>query len=250
MPLLLVKAGASLVLIFLAVFCGTLPVRMKQGVGTRRFFSLANCFSAGVFVGAGLVHMLADSAELLGPRWDFPVAFALCSAGFFLILAIDRLLGGHGEGAKNLSPLILGLILSVHSVVAGTAVGLETHFAGAGILIVALVAHKGSEAFALGVQMAESDLGERRVTRLMAIFSLMTPLGMAAGMFLSHAMVGDTALLLEGLFDAFAAGTFLYVGIMEILAEEFSHHGEGSLVPKFYLAVGGLVMMSVLAVWS
>lgn len=188
------------------------------------------------------MHMLADAADALGRFSDFPAAFALCAVGFFLVLGLDRL-PTHSE---TTSSLILALVLSVHSFIAGTAVGLETHFWAATILMMALVAHKGSAAFALGVRLAQS--GTSAGFRTIAIFALTTPLGVLAGVVLSHWLQGRAAELTEGIFDALAGGTFLYVAIMEVLAPEFA--SKQSQVPKYALALAGFTLMSVLALRS
>ena len=46
----------------------------------------------------------------------------------------------------------------------------------------------------------------------------MTPIGVAIGWGIST----DTNPLLEGIFNSIAAGTFVYVGTMEVIVEEFS----------------------------
>lgn len=244
---LALKLVVSVVLLVMGVVCGRLPLRMKQGPETYRRFSFANCFAAGIFIGAGLIHMLGDATDLLENLWAFPVAFTLAAFGFFLVLGIDRLLG-HGERHSALSPYVLTLVLSVHSLIAGTAVGLEADISGAAILLLAIVAHKGSAAFALGVRLAKSGLPLEKATRAIAVFACMTPLGVVAGLVMAHTLEGPSAHMWEGLFDAVAAGTFLYVAIMEVLSEEFSRHE--NQVTKYVLAVLGLSVMVVLAIWS
>lgn len=241
------KLGVSLILLVMGLVCGRLPLRMKQGPETYRRFSYANCFAAGIFIGAGLIHMLGDASDLLSSLWDFPVAFTLAAVGFFLVFGIDRLLG-HGEHHSALSPYILTLVLSVHSLIAGTAVGLEPQLAGAAILLMAILFHKGSAAFALGVRLAKSGLPREKSTAAVSLFASMTPIGVLLGLVLARQLEGPTAHLWEGLFDALAAGTFLYVAIMEVLADEFARHENQAT--KYLLALAGLSVMVILAIWS
>lgn len=57
----------------------------------------------------------------------------------------------HGRGAIS---LLLAVLFSLHSFVVGAALGTETHLSGAVSLIIAVIAHKGAEAFAVGVQVS------------------------------------------------------------------------------------------------
>jgi zinc transporter 1/2/3 len=245
--LLAVKALTGVALVVMALVFGTTPLRLKESPRAKRYFSLTNCLAAGIFVGAGLIHVLNDSVQLLGKTSDFPIAFTLAAGGFFLVLGIDRLVG-HGTKTSTFSPFILALVLGIHSLIAGLAVGLEGDLAGATVLLLAIAAHKGSAAFALGVRLVDSGLTASTVRRTVAIFSLTTPAGILLGVYLQKALENNGARLCEGVFDGLAAGTFLYVAIMEILAEEFEKPEDQAL--KYLCALAGLGLMAVLAIWS
>lgn len=62
------------------------------------------------------------------------------------------------------------------------------------------------------------------------------------------AVTGRTAQIFEALFDALAAGTFLYVAVVDIIDVEFSHHHSQWL--KFALVALGLGLMAVVAIWT
>jgi len=56
---------------------------------------------------------------------------------------------------------------------------------------------------------------------MLAAFSSVTPLGIFIGMALESVLQGEVARLIAALLISFAAGTFLYISIVEIIAEEF-----------------------------
>ena len=76
----------------------------------------------------------------------------------------------------------------------------------------------------------------------------MTPLGIFLGSILSRAFASSTGQILEGVFDSLAAGTFLYVAVLDIIEEEFSIPGNELL--KFLSIVPGLGLMALLAIWA
>ncbi|XP_005629199.1 zinc transporter ZIP2 isoform X2 [Canis lupus baileyi] len=68
-PLLGAKIGCLLALLLLTLGCGLIPICFKwfhtdAATGRhRRALSLLGCASAGVFLGAGLMHMTAEALE-------------------------------------------------------------------------------------------------------------------------------------------------------------------------------------------
>ena len=55
--------------------------------------------------------------------------------------------------------------------------------------------------------------------------------------------------IFEAVFDALAAGTFLYIALLDILEEEFrasTSHRMG----KFFLVLAGFALMALVAIWT
>jgi zinc transporter 1/2/3 len=257
MDLLTFKALAFALVGATGLAAGFAPLRMGGSSGSERFFALANALAGGVFLGAALIHMLPDGMEALEGRVAaYPVASALAAGGFLLILFLERVLlrGQENDavvgsmGRPAIFPYVLLLVLSVHSLIAGAALGLETTVGASVAILVAIVAHKGSAAFALGVSMAQGAVDPGRARRLMALFASTTPLGILVGALVGRALADDTALLVEGCIDGVAAGTFLYVAVLDIIEEEFSQPADR--VVKFALLFVGLGLMAAVAVWT
>ncbi|KAM5239453.1 zinc transporter ZIP2-like isoform 2-T2 [Hipposideros larvatus] len=68
-PLLGAKIGCLFALLALTLVCGLIPIYFKwfqiEGATGRhhRVLSLLGCISAGVFLGAGFMHMTAEALE-------------------------------------------------------------------------------------------------------------------------------------------------------------------------------------------
>ena len=62
------------------------------------------------------------------------------------------------------------------------------------------------------------------------------------------ALSGRAEAIFEASFDALAAGSFLYVALLDILQDEFSR--ERHRLTKFILVLAGLGVMAVVAIWT
>ena len=151
-------------------------------------------------------------------------------------------------GRAAIYPYLLMLTLSVHSVITGIALGAEDHLVSAAAIILAVLAHKSTAAMALAISFNRENTPKKRARNLLWMFYLMTPLGIVLGTWWSTLLEGWEEALFEGIFDALAAGTFLYISIVDILTEEFlSGHHRWSL---FIATTLGFAIMALVAVWT
>lgn len=119
-----------------------------------KWLSLATSFGGGVFLGAGLLHLLPESSEVLDQ--DFPRANLLCCIGFLMVLGLEEILP-HVESKNNelsasdaSTSLALVAALSFHSLFDGLAIGSTTTNGQLKAVSIAILAHKPVSAFALG----------------------------------------------------------------------------------------------------
>ena len=254
MSLLTVKLLSGILILVIGLVGGVIPIIVGRFQNSRRFFSLGNAFAGGIFLGAGLIHLLPDGAEHLRAISSYPLAGLLTTISLAFLLLIDRVIFSHHDleehaGQKgSVYPYVLTIVLSVHSIIAGTSLGLETHVSTSVVILLAIVFHKGSAAFALMVSLHNAGVPDARKKRILAIFVTMTPLGLVFGTLASALLRGNVATLAEGAFDALAAGTFIYVAVLDIIEEELS--GDEDKLAKFALIVIGLGSMGLLAVWT
>ncbi|XP_067388301.1 zinc transporter ZIP2 [Emydura macquarii macquarii] len=196
-PLLAVKVGCLVSLLFLTLVCGLVPAQVqwfqiKAATGRhRRILSFISCFAAGVFLGACLMHMVADAltdiqgelgkqlrqagagwnltgshndssgAGACGAELDYPFAELIISCGFFLVFLTESLVlhccrsasPSHGDPAAGKEP---GAPSVLHSHGAPGPGGPSPGSFRALVLFVSLSLHSVFEGLAVGVQQGEA----------------------------------------------------------------------------------------------
>jgi zinc transporter 1/2/3 len=253
--MIIFKISAVIAIILAGVLGGLFPLRKTFASGGRLALVLGNAFAGGVFLGAGLLHMMPDAIsdfEGLALAIDYPVPLLLAGVGFVLILAIETLATKTATAdliAKSgRFPVILFVVLAIHSIIAGMSLGLESTLLNGVVIFVAIIAHKGSASFSLGVNMVEAGVSRQVIKRTIFFFSTMTPLGIVAGSVLSAQTSAASAQVFEVVFDALAAGTFLYIATLEIIAELFSTSPKRLATLSVLLM--GFALMATIAIWT
>jgi len=253
MEILWFKGLAVLIIVMTAIVGGMVSIRIGGSARAERLLPLGDAFAGGIFLGAGLLHMLADALEnfkVFAGDVDFPVVLFVCGCGFLLIFFLERvLLGGEDVGAMSkgrpVYPFVLTLVLSVHSIIAGTSLGLDKTLMSSVVIFIAIVAHKGSAAFALSSSLRAAEVSVSRSYGIIALFSIMTPVGILLGTAFNVFLTSRAAVGIEAVFDALAAGTFIYVGVVDIMEEVFNSRQDRGL--KFGIMTGAFGFMALLA---
>lgn len=251
-----------------------LPWILGRRGSSERVLALSDTFAAGVLGGAGIIHLLSagiDGFHAALPTLAYPLALLLAGGGFLFILLIEGVIvpghPGHdasppqpssaavqhemdwhpGGLGSSVYPVILLIVLSVHSVILGLALGAQSALSGALIVFLAIVAHKGAAGVALGVGYQRAGLTHRHALPQLAFFSAMTPLGIVAGASIGAVLTGRAGVLFEAVFDSIGAGTFIYIAALDIIKTEFDsqrYHAQ-----KWLAAAVGFGIMALLAIW-
>lgn len=120
-----------------------------------------------------------------------------------------------------MTPFVLMIALSVHSIFEGLALGLATTEAACMNMVIAILVHKGAAGSSLGISLIKTFPDNFRLCRqCVFIFAIATPLGVVLGMILANA--GE---VYDVIFSSLAAGTFVYIAASEVIVEEFSVPG-------------------------
>jgi solute carrier family 39 (zinc transporter), member 1/2/3 len=252
-----IKLSANFIILLVALAGGLFPILVKVNGATKKWLVYGESFAGGIFLGAGLIHLLPDAQESFNAviQSNYPFVFLICAFSILFLYVIEegaiKLLTcrntecTHAQFQPWLAYLLV-ILLSIHSVLAGIALGIETALASFIIIFIAIIVHKGSAAFALGVSMRREGLAKNSMMKLMILFSLMTPLGIIFGSVLSSFLKANPGHLAEAAFNAIAAGTFIYMAFHIIkVKDEERCVSTLSRLTNFFL---GLVVMAVIAV--
>lgn len=265
---------------------------MPMCIRAIKWQSRLEALAGGVFLGAGLAHLLADSFEELGDKINYPLAPAVAISTFVLLTAVELFSYGEhdeefqiGEGHhhhqhfhdKNVPPsslednllvsnpieekvpemfgetnsnltvpmISLYIIMDIHSVIEGLALGIMKTMDGVIAIFCPIVGHKPVEAFALSLIILKDRPKKWLFWFFVIVYTLMTPAGLIAGIIITKLVENQ---IVMGVIAAFSAGTFLFVGCHE-WAEMFEHKTEWNCAEKTWhfmmFLIGVLCMLSI-----
>jgi zinc transporter ZupT len=349
---------AAFAIFLMTVAAGFGPLRLHSTDASLRAKTLAHFgfFTGGVFMGAGMLHMLPEAVVEAEERWQYPVPFVLACLGFFLIWSVDKINVTHkqvgneeivavatgatqtkerasvcyihvapvtvyekspnvafkygsrprdydtfaeaiagrnssqavvedaprsanqrvrrkssgcssGDGVTEddhkhvehfhhvviaggglFFPLLLALVFSIHSFIEGLALGVQTEVNAASIsILVAVVSHKIVEALTVGANFVKESIDLKQAVPVIAVYCLMTPLGILVGTWLTTRVDGPSSKLIQCVLQSIAAGSFIYLCIHEIADDENMHIVNA--LNQVWLFALGLGAMALLAVW-
>jgi len=262
-----IKLLFAVVILLAGWIGGWIPVALGSGPSGRRCMGWGNALAAGIFLGTGFIHLIGEAGEeWLALGSSYTVALSLATVGFMSLLLVEHVLLPqsvhgvvHAHAGEPLGQAVVGrlasgpvpyallLALSVHSIIAGLALGAQEGTAAAFFVFVAIIAHKSAAAFALGISLVKSDASRARLRRLLAAFALSTPAGIVAGTVLGSVVRSSGARYFDASVTALAAGTFIYIGAVDILHDEFLR--PGGRLAKWLAAALGAAFTAVLSRW-
>jgi zinc and cadmium transporter len=215
---------------------GIIPVFLSW---TRKYIHYLLAFSAGLMLGATLIHLFPEAVEILGGRASLWVL-----AGFVFLYIFQKFLTVHIcemlECEVHKLGISAGIGICAHSITDGVALGSGLLVGGAGrlgfIIFLTIFFHKLPEAFALTCVLVHEAHARSRIIFFNVLLVLTVPLGA----FLVH-LFGAVHPEVTGAALAFSAGTFLHVSLSDLLPHVHEHaEKQVPIVVSFLL---GLVAM-------
>ncbi len=208
---------------------GYLPLfRPKQARSTRGF-PMGQAFAAGVFLALSLTLMLPSGMHLLPralPEITYPLAPLFAALAFLLLLFVEHTTkrAHKDEGQPTTStgltgpaiPVIMTIMIAIPSFLLGTALGASTTLP-AEVILLAILAHKGSAGFALALKMVRSTMARWQIFGLYLLFACSTPFGIVVGEDIHHLLTGQSLWLFKGVVLSLAAGVFLFMASLHDL---------------------------------
>ena len=123
---------------------------------------------------------------------------------------------------KEMAPYLLLLAVSLHAVLAGVSLGVQSTRTQVTTVAIAIISHKATAAFSIGFAFYKSGVTTyKRMCAIIMAFACTTPIGIIIGVGIGSSSP-TASLVLEGL----AAGSFIYVGATEITTDEFETSAE------------------------
>jgi len=249
------KALAGLLIFVAGLLAVIYPIRKHLLSDHSEPLELGEAFASGIFLGVAFLHMLPASIasfHRLWPQLHYPLAELICILGFIALLFLERLslvsCNRNHNHTTNL-PYVLALMLLIHELIEGTALGINTTFTQAFMLFVAILAHKGSASFALCVTLMRYHIALKKILILVLFFSLVTPLGIFLGTSLISLDALPRGQLLEAAFNAFATGSFFYMATLHHVQFHKRAAQESHGMLEFFFLILGLGLMGLIAVW-
>lgn len=244
----------SVLLVIVSMAGAALPRVRKL---TDKQAHLLMSLSAGIFLGLLFFLLLPEAMEEC-EHGGTGMHTAMCALalGFMIIMLAEvamkhRHMGGcsceccqdaHSHRITSASSFIG---LSIHAACDGLALA-STFLAGEDVGLVATIGmciHKFVVLFSLSTTTILADSDNRTAYIRLTGFALVTPIaGMASFMVLN----GIDAEGFTGLPLAFAAGTFMYVCMCDILPEAF--HRKKQDLPSFALIIVGMVLILAISI--
>jgi zinc transporter ZupT len=246
------KILAAVMIFLVTIVIVLYPLIKKNNLKQLESVELGEALASGIFLGAAFFHMLPDAIRIFSRIYGnntFPTPEVICVSGFLFLLFLERLSLIYSTfQAKNTAPYILTSILIIHALVEGAALGIGTTFTETLMLFIAISAHKGSESFALCVTLIKHQLSFSQILKIIIFFALMTPLGIGLGSLVNHTIIPQSEMI-AALFNAFAAGTFLYISTLHHI-HFHKHTQETQGLLEFASLVTGAVIMGIIAIWN
>lgn len=242
-------------LITFILFAAMLVVVSMAGAFLPRIKKLSHAqagllvsLSSGIFIGLLFIMLLPEAihqSEHAGI--DIHNVMYAILAGFLLILVVNVILKKEDGSGKHCHHHITSMStfigLSVHAVCDGMALA-ATFMAGEQVGLMATIGmciHKFVVLFSLSSSMLLSEMDRKTAMKYLLGFALITPIaGIVFMLLLSGVHIGDyTALPL-----AFAAGTFMYVALCDLLPEAF--HSKDRKWQSLVMVIIGIAIIAIM----
>lgn len=242
------------ILFGLSIFLTTLiagwyPFKKQMDSQLHIDFPIGETLATGVFLGAGLMHMLPDANQLfIKMGYDYPLAYLVTGVVFLLFLWLEHLaqeLYHHHEKKHPAFAILAWGMLSIHSLMLGAALGLNQNNSVVVMLFLAIIMHKWAESFSIAVQLVKSALKPRQSLLFFLAFTLMTPIGIWIGWYFGHGVETDS--LIDPILIAASAGTFIYLGTLHGLERCVMVERCCNLADFSFVIIGFLLMATVAA---
>lgn len=247
-------------LITFLLYAALLVIVSMIGAYAPRFRTLSDSqthllisFSTGVFLGLLFLMLLPEAIEEAHGHggYDLNIVFGATLLGFLAIMSIETYMKhkhmagcscecGEDRHSHKLTSTSSFIGLSIHAICDGLALA-ATFLAGEEVGLMATVGmciHKFVVLMSLSSTMLLTDMKKKECMKRLLMFSMITPI---AGLMFFFVLNGIDMDGITGLPLAFAAGTFMYVSLCNMLPEAFHRKKQDS--KSYYLLILGILVI-------
>ena len=252
MTLLEFKWLAAAIILAITLLTGLASIAFANRY--QKQLEVGDAIANGIFIGAAIFHLFPTALQEfrhMGLHFLYAETIALIAFSFAVLWLLEYvLLRRNKKASRQVKVWVLTIALSIHALIAGVALGISTELSIVSILFIAIIAHKGFETFAFVVNL-HRQLGKVfQVILVLLVFSLVTPVGIALGIFSDTFLYVPLDNLLTALFSAFAAGTFLYIGTVHSHHLHHTHEKDNyHQYVKVIATIIGVAVMGVISIW-
>lgn len=170
-------------------------------------------------------------------------------------LPLDDLLNAHSF-KELVSAYALEISTAIHSMVIGFDLGVLTDVRTASILCVVLAFHQFVEGLGLGavLKASQQQLGGWKILSFVMIFSSTVSVGVILGVAIKPSSESDEEAGIIGAATAIAAGSLLYISLVEMTSEYFNLpelEKEGTTkICMLILYSLGVTLMAIIGIWA
>lgn len=246
-----IKLLSALLIFAMAIIAGWFPMKKNAQLVTTNYVPISEALASGIFLGVGLIHMMADAnSAFIAAGVHYPFAFLLAGIIFLLLLLFEHIgmeLDQHGERHQPAIALIAVFMLSLHSLFEGAALGVTQSLADLTLIFIAIVAHKWAASFSLMVKLKNTSLSFKGVIGYFLLFASMTPIGILLATSLTP--YGQNHALVLPIINSMSAGAFIYIGTLHGLKRSVMIERCCNVKEFIWLVIGFLVM-AMFAIWE
>ncbi len=194
-------------------------------------------FGAGLLLGMAFIHMIPESAEMIGKTFGLWVLL-----GFGILFIMERFVMVHACDEHGCNYHTIGIAaflgLTIHGLIEGLALGSSALSTELGPLVfIAIVIHKAPAGISLSSILSLAKKGQNQILLFLFGVSISGPLGIWA----AYALMKNTPYAdVSGALLAVSGGTFVYIAACDLLPE--LHHPEGNRHVRLAAFIFGILI--------
>eukprot|EP01091_Cochliopodium_minus_P021445 TRINITY_DN980_c0_g1_i2.p1 TRINITY_DN980_c0_g1~~TRINITY_DN980_c0_g1_i2.p1 ORF type:complete len:288 (-),score=73.64 TRINITY_DN980_c0_g1_i2:35-898(-) len=150
------------------------------------------------------------------------------------------------SGAKSevFGAFILFLAVSIHSIIEGVTLGIQSNVNQMIPILTAILSHKWTDTMALGINLARVETPFKKYLIEIILVSFMTPFGVLLGSAIDLSVSDDVSEFISAIVLAVATGTFIYVAVVDIILPEFKNPKYKWF--KFCFLIFGMLLIGII----